>query len=101
MVGACGICVESFADRVNNDGVALCRTTQACPHFICDECVRSRFEVRAAPDTDRDRGIYLGQNAEGGERWFLPGRINLNRCPECRLEQMTGFCADSGSAMAV
>ena len=85
--GVCGICAESFADRVSNDGVALCRTTQACLHFICDECVRLRSEAQAAPDSDRGRGIYLGQNAEGVDQWMLPGRINLSRCPECRAEE--------------
>ena len=55
--------------------------------FICDECGRLRDTMQAAPDTDRSRGIYLGQDAAGVGQWMLPGDIDLNKCPECRAEQ--------------
>ena len=70
-----------------NDGVMLCRTTRACPHLVCDECAELQRRAQAAPDIDRNRGIYRGQNADGVDQWMLPGRINLSRCPECRAAQ--------------
>ena len=85
--GACSICATSFVERVISDGVELQRATQACLHLVCDECAQLQYRAQVAPDSDRNRGIYLGQNADGSERWFLPGRINLSRCPECRAEQ--------------
>lgn len=84
--GICSICATSFADRVLNDGVTLCSTTRACPHLVCDECAQMQREAQAAPDEDRERGIYLGRHADGSHRWMLPGRIDLSRCPECRAE---------------
>ena len=65
----------------------MCRTTQGCSHLVCGECAQLKSQVQATADSDRNRGIYLGQNAAGVDQWMLPGYINLSRCPVCRARE--------------
>ncbi|MCX5924981.1 MAG: ankyrin repeat domain-containing protein [Candidatus Dependentiae bacterium] len=81
--GNCSICIESFVDLFGQKA-ELRRTHQACPHLVCDICEQLQLRAQATPDNSRDRGIYLGDNELGQAQWMLPGRINLNQCPECR-----------------
>lgn len=88
--GSCTICMGYFAERVICGGMVLHRTNQACQHLVCEKCAQLQREAEVARDDQRNRGIYLGvQN--GQERWMLPGRINLKKCPECRIEHGRTF----------